>query len=94
MKYKCAVCKHEFESYDTYEYRGEYACGDHFDEMIEIRDRQRNQIINEEHNKTKVFNGLDMTDSVIGKANNKLLSRQKEIASKETNKLKEYEGRD
>lgn len=98
--YKCLVCGkvHEFDEINgiepnVMEYRGAYSCEEHFEEMIEIRDRQRNQIISEEHNKTKVFEGLDVTNSVIGKANQELLKRHIEIASKESVRLKEYEGR-
>lgn len=98
--YICIVCnkKHEFDGVNgiepnVYSYRDIYACEEHFDEAIKIRDQQRNQIIEEEHNKTKVFYGLDITDSTIGKANRQLLSKHIEIASKESVRLREYEGR-
>ena len=95
--YTCHKCKkvHEIDEFgcepNVYEYRGSYACEDCFEDVIKMRDGQRAQIIKEEHNKTKVFDGLDMSDSVIGKANNKLLKSHKEIASKESLRLKEYE---
>lgn len=100
MSYTCHKCKkvHEFDEVNgiepnVYEYRGAYACEECFDDVIAMRDGQRVEVMEIEHNKTKVFKGLDMTDSVIGKANNKLLSRHKELAGKESNQLKSYEGR-
>ena len=92
-KCKCSKCGKSLDENEAYEYRGAYSCSDHFDEVIESRDFQRQEIIKEEHNKTKVFKGLDMTDSIIGKANNKLLRSHKEVASKESGRLKAYEGR-
>lgn len=96
--YKCLVCSkiHEFDEVngiepDVYEYRGAYSCPEHFDEMVDIRDGARNRIIQEEHNKTKVFQGLDLSDSVIGKANQKLLKSHIEVSSKESLRLKNYE---
>lgn len=98
--YTCHKCHkvHEFDEVNgiepnVYEYRGAYACEDCFEDVIKMRDSERNQVITEEHNKTKVFKGLDMSDSIIGKANNKLLKRHKEIASKESIRLRKYEGR-
>lgn len=91
--YTCKKCKAKLKANEAYEYRGAFACGDHFDEVIEMRDFERNQIIREEHNKTKVFEGLDLTDSTIGKANKKLLKPNIEIASRESQRLKNYEGR-
>ena len=98
--YTCHKCKmvHEFDEVsgiepNVYEYRGAYACEECFDDVIAMRDSERNRVMSIEHNKTKVFKGLDMTDSVIGKANNELLKRHKEVASKESNQLKAYENR-
>ena len=59
--------------------------------VIDMRDFERNEIISEEHNKTKVFKGLDLTDSTVGKANKALLKPRVEIASKESLRLKSYE---
>ena len=67
--YTCRKCKAKLRANEAYEYRGAISCEEHFDEVIEMRDFERNQIIKEEHNKTNVFKGLDITDSVIGKAN-------------------------
>lgn len=64
-----------------------------YEDVIAMRDGQRKEVMDIEYNKTKVFEGLDMTDSLIGKANNELLSRHKEIASKESQQLKDYEGK-
>ncbi|WP_217874322.1 hypothetical protein [Pseudoalteromonas shioyasakiensis] len=91
MAYICSKCKKQLESHEAYEYRGAVACEDHFDEVIEMRDFERNEIIQQEHNKTKVFKGLDLTDSAIGNANKKLLKPNIEIASKESQRLKNYE---
>jgi len=92
-EYKCSKCSKLLDEIEAYEYRGVYSCEEHFDSVIQARDFQRKEIINEEHAKTKAFKGLDMTDSIIGKANNKLLRRRKEVASKESGRLKIYEGR-
>ncbi|WP_062564196.1 hypothetical protein [Pseudoalteromonas shioyasakiensis] len=93
MAYICSKCKKTLESHEAYEYRGAIACEDHFDEVIEMRDFERNEIIQDEHNKTKTFKGLDISSSEIGKANRKLLKPHIEIASKESQRLREYEGR-
>ena len=53
----------------------------------------RNEIIAEESAKTECFRGEDLGDSAMGKANRKLLARQIEIAGKESDMLKAYEGR-
>ena len=89
--YTCRKCKAKLRANEAYEYRGAISCEEHFDEVIEMRDFERNQIIKEEHNKTNVFKGLDITDSTIGKANKALLKPRIEIASKESKPLKNYE---
>lgn len=92
--YKCSKCGIELNGSEAYEYRGAISCDKHFDEVIEARDFQRQEIINEEYNKTRVLKGLDLDPSgPVGRANNQILSRQIEIASKESGRLKEYEGR-
>jgi hypothetical protein len=91
--YTCAVCKKQLVSSETYEYRGAYSCDEHFDQMTESRDFQRQEIIAEENSKTKFSQGLDLSNSPIGKANNDLLSQNIEIASNESGRLKAYEGR-
>ncbi len=90
-EYQCSKCGEELEAMDAYEYRGAVSCAKCFDEVIKHRDWQRNEIIAEESAKTEVFRGLDMTDSVIGKANRQLLKRKIEIAGKESERLKQYE---
>lgn len=89
--YTCKKCKSKLSASEAYEYRGAFSCEEHFDEVIEMRDFERNQIIQEENNKTKVFKGLDLTDSIVGKANKALLKPRIEIASKESLRLKSYE---
>jgi hypothetical protein len=42
---KCIICKQEFDDDQMYEYRGVLACEEHFDEAIEKRDYQRQQVI-------------------------------------------------
>ena len=66
---------------------------EHFDEVCEQRDQERRWLINEEDQKTKKFKGLDLSDSVIGKENRKLLKGSIEVASRESERLKNYEGR-
>lgn len=90
---KCLVCKIELTESEAYEYRGAIACVAHHDEVIAKRNFQRQEIMEEENRKTKVFKGLDLSDSPIGKANREILKPQIEIASKESGRLKDYEGR-
>ncbi|MDN3390904.1 hypothetical protein [Pseudoalteromonas sp. APC 3691] len=91
--YTCKKCQAKLRASEAYEYRGAFACEAHFDEVIEIRDFERNQIIKEEHNKTQAFKGLDLSDSAIGKANKQLLKQKIEIAGNESQRLKNYEDR-
>ena len=91
--YTCKKCKAKLRANEAYEYRGAFACEEHFDEVIEMRDFERSQIIKEEQNKTKAFKGLDLTDSTVGKANKALLKSRIEIARKESQRLKNYEAR-
>ena len=91
--YKCSKCKKELDDHEAYEYRGAFSCEEHFDEVIESRDFQRQEIIKEESAKTDKFKGLDLGDNCIGRANREILKPQIEIASKESARLKEYEGR-
>jgi recombinational DNA repair protein (RecF pathway) len=88
---QCMKCKNEIEDHETYEYRGALSCESCFDEVIESRDRERLEIIREEHKKTDTLKGLDLSDSVIGKANRDLLKGKIEVSSKESAKLKYYE---
>lgn len=92
-KYICSKCKRELDGYESYEYRGVIACEEHFDEVCEMRDYERNQLIKEDHSKTDMLKGLDLSDSVIGKANREIFKAQIEIASNESYRLKSYEGR-
>lgn len=91
--YACRKCQAKLRANEAYEYRGAFACEAHFDEVIEMRDFERNQIIKEEHNKTQAFKGLDLSDSAIGKANKQLLKQKIEIAGNESQRLKNYEDR-
>jgi neutral trehalase len=91
--YTCSGCGTKLSSWGTtYEYRGAYSCENCFEKVQENRDFERQQIIEEERHKTDRFN-LDMSDSVIGKANRDILKRDIEIAKKESKRLKDYEGR-
>lgn len=90
---ECSKCGIELDDNSAYEYRGALSCADCFDDVIENRDYQRNEVIQEQHNKTKCFAGLDLSNSFIGKANKEILAPQVEITSKESARLKEYEGR-
>jgi hypothetical protein len=92
--YKCSKCKKSLEACDAYEYRGAIACDDCFDDVIEARDFQRNEIIAEESAKTEIFKHLSIDPKCpIGRANIELLRPRIEIASKESGRLKAYEGR-
>lgn len=90
---KCEICKEDFPVNETYEYRGAFACHEHFDQVCEKRDYERAEIIREESHKTDRFRGLDLSDSVIGKANKEILKSAIEIASKESGRLRAYEKR-
>lgn len=91
----CTKCKIELKPCQAYEYRGAIACADCFDDVIEGRDYQRQEIMAEEHAKTECFRGLDLSpDTTLGKANREILKAQIEIAGKESGRLKAYEGRD
>ena len=92
-KYRCEKCKEFFESSQVYEYRGVFACSEHFEEVCASRDFQREEIIREEATKTEVFKGLDLGDTKIGKANREILKGRIEIAGKESGRLKNYEDR-
>ena len=89
----CNKCHKELNAHEAYEYRGAVACEECFESVIETRDCQRQEIIAEESSKTGKFKGLDLSGSVVGKANRELLKGSIEIASKESTKLKEYENR-
>lgn len=93
MKYKCSKCKTLLDEDQTYEYRGAYSCAGCFYAVQAIRNGERAQIIEEEKHKTDRFKGLDLSDSGIGKANREILKTDIEIASKESQRLKDYENR-
>ena len=82
MKEECSICKKEFDSSDLYEYRGAVACVECFDTAIEQKDFERQEIIEKHKHKTERFRGLDLGDSVIGKANREILKADIEIAKK------------
>ena len=93
----CSICWVTYSNYDInekhqiFEYRWALACWECFDKLQEKRDFERQEIIEEENHKTEVFKWLDMWDSIIGKANRKILKRNIEIASKESLRIKSYE---
>ena len=92
--HECSNCKKVLRLGDLYDYRGsDLACEHCIDKVTADRDRLRNEIIAEESAKTECFRGLDLGDGVFGKHNRKLLARKIEIAGKESDKLKAYEGR-
>jgi hypothetical protein len=91
--YKCSVCKKILSGWETYVYRGMFSCEEHFDEMVDKRDYQRSEIIKEESAKTEPLRGLDFGDNVVGRANRELLKGELEVCSKESGRLREYEGR-
>ena len=89
----CPICGKEEEYGQMYEYRGAIACVDCIDQARDKRDNERSEIIAEEKHKTDRFNGLDLSDSSIGKSNKKILKRDIEIAKKESGRIRNYEGR-
>lgn len=90
---KCSKCKVGLDDYSAYEYRGALSCADCFDTVIECRDRERNQLIQAEDSKLNRTKGLDLSDSVIGRANREMMKGALEVSSKESYQMKEYEGR-
>lgn len=92
---KCQKCKIPLTESEAYEYRGAYACAEHFDDVIASRDSERQEIIREETAKLKPLKGMDLDPrSPVGRANREILAPHIEIASKESGRLKKYEGRE
>ncbi len=87
----CSICKEEFEDSDIYEYRGAYACSEHFEEAQGKRNFERAEVMEELDHKTKFSKGLNFGDNVIGRANRKLLKPQIEITKKESMRVRNYE---
>lgn len=89
--YKCCLCKKEMGGNDAYEYRGFTSCSDCFDAVIEKVDIRRGEIIARNEAVTSPLAGLDIhPDSIIGKANRKLLAPAIEASSKETLSEQQY----
>lgn len=83
-QYLCCRCKKEIDGYDSYEYRGFVSCADHFDDVIQLVDAKRVDLIERENSKLAPLKGLDLhPDSPIGKVNIEILAGAIEIASKE-----------
>jgi hypothetical protein len=82
MKEQCCICKKYFDLSKLYEYRGSVACGKDFDKAQENADSKRAEIVEDTKFRTERFRGLDMGDSVIGKANREILKADIEIAKK------------
>lgn len=91
--YQCQKCKKVLNGSDTYEYRGALSCLEHSQEVMELREFKRQEIIEEENNKTKKFIGITLDDSSIGKANKEIMKSSLQIAAKESGRIKDYEGR-
>jgi hypothetical protein len=90
--YICRKCKKRIDDHNAYEYRGTISCADCFDNVIDDRDFERQEIIKEESRKTEIFRGLDLDPhSVVGRANREILKPHIEITSKESGRLKTYE---
>lgn len=93
-EYQCSKCGVGLDGSSAYEYRGVFSCAEHFDAVCDDRDRERQEIIREEDQKTEKLKGLDLASSnPVGKANQKLMARHIEVAGKESYRLKSYEGR-
>lgn len=89
--YKCSVCRKSLEASETYEYRGAYACEEHFEEAQGKRDWERAEVMQEEQHKMKLLEGLSFGDSVVGRANRQIMRPQLEIARKESGRMSAYE---
>ena len=89
--YKCSGCGKKIPDSNCYEYRGVYSCETCHNKVVEQRDFERQQIIEEERHKTDRFKGLDLSDSSIGKANREILKKDIEIAKKESKRINDYE---
>lgn len=92
--YECAYCKGVFLGQEVMEYRGKVACisCDDGETLVEDRERERREIMLNEHKKTDGLN-INLSDDAIGRHNRKLLAAKLEVASKESIQLKEYECR-
>jgi hypothetical protein len=91
-QYKCYLCKKYLDSSDTYEYRGAYSCEEHHDQVIALRSRERQEIIEQEHAKTECFRGLDLDPTTsVGRGTREIMKRQLELAKKESSQLRRYE---
>lgn len=84
-KEQCCICKEYFELSELYEYRGYIACEKDFDEAQKQAERVRAETIEDTHFRTDRFKGLDLGESVIGKANREILKVDIEIAKKGKN---------
>lgn len=90
-EYKCCRCKDALDGYSAYEYRGFVACGDHFDEVIQLVDAKRADLIERETSRLKPLAGLDIhPDSPIGQVNRRILGGVIEAAAKENPIEAEY----
>lgn len=91
MPYHCAKCGIKLDEHEAYEYRGQFACEAHFDDVIAARDAERNGIIKEEDDKTKPLKGFDLSNSPIGRANQSILQHKIKRAKTESDRLRKYE---
>jgi superfamily II helicase len=89
----CPICKREFRIGSMFEYRGALSCWDCADELKKKRDFERAEVMDEQNHKTHMFKGLDFGDNMFGDANREILKVNIEIAKKESQRLKDYEGR-
>lgn len=81
-------------SSDLYEYRGAYSCSDCFEQVAEQRERQRKELIRREDARHRFKEGLDVySDSAIGKHNRSKFKNHLDALNKESEQMKEYEGR-
>lgn len=83
-EYKCCRCKAALDGYSAYEYRGFVACGNHFDEVIQLVDASRADLIERETSRLMPLAGLEIhPDSPIGQVNRRMLGGVIEAAAKE-----------
>ena len=90
----CLVCKKELEDSEAYEYRGAIACEEHFSEVTEKRDYQREEVMRTTEASVKSQRIGEFVNNRkkyhLGNVAEDGLPR---IKVKEPQILKEYEGR-
>ena len=83
-EYQCCRCKKIIDGYSAYEYRGFTSCEEHFEEVIQLVDAKRADLIEREASRLKPLAGLDIhPDSPVGQVNRRILGGVIEVVAKE-----------